>query len=99
MKETASWSVRFVVVLVGLPVLVFLVVIIAGFCRINFDIGVVILLRYVQIPALLLGPGHVENKMLTPKTATDWLIVTALYFLLSFCLGLAAGLIKERRKT
>ena len=97
-RDMASWSFCLAALLIGVPVLILLIVVAFGFCGISFDFGMEVLLRYIQIPAQLLGPGHVENKLLTPKTATDWLIVPLFYLLLAFCGGLAVGLFKARRK-
>ena len=98
MKDTRRWSLWLAALLIGLPVLILLVVVGTGFCGVSFDVGIAALLRYIQIPAQLLGPGHVENQLLTPKTASDWLIVPAFYVLLAFCGGLAFGLFKTKRE-
>ncbi len=63
-SKEIGWATLWVAALLfGLPALCILIVVIAGFFRIDIMLAYGILLAYIQIPAQFLDSSHVEPKL------------------------------------
>ena len=98
-SKEIGWATLWVAALLfGLPALCILLVIIAGFFKIDIMLAIYILWAYIQIPAQFLDSSHVEPKLHTPITLIGWLSIPGFYLLLSLLAGIVIGSINSIRK-
>lgn len=97
-RETAKWFLLVALVLLGFPVLILFLIIIIGFMHTDLPYGIQALLLYSRPPCLVLGSGHLDNKLLLPQTGAGFLLIFVFYLFVAFCIGLMIGLLRTRPK-